>query len=673
MSAHPRSVVIHGHFYQPPREDPWLDEVESEPSAAPFHDWNQRIERECYRAVVAARVAGGDGRIARIVNTLDWISFNVGPTLMEWLEREAHDTYHAILGADRRSAERLGGHGNAIAMPYHHTILPLSSRRDKVTEVRWGMENFRRRFGREPTGMWLPETAVDHETLDVLAAEGIRFTVLGPHQVTHPPAGGLPGRYRTSSGRELAVFVYFGSISHDIGFGPLLKDATAWAERMVPGPDPLGPDLVSVATDGETYGHHHAFGEMALAAVLERLGRRPNVQIENFASFLARHPPTEDVQLVSPSSWSCSHGIERWRSDCGCKMVPTDSSQQRWRAPLRQAVDWLAGELHQVYEREAAGLFAEPWTVRDAFGQVVSDRVDRHEFIAGVLKEPSDERRVRALELLEMEQDALRMFTSCGWFFDDIGRIEPRQVLRYAAHGIELAGPPHVERLEQEFLSRLANAPSNDAALGTARDIYLAQVKPTVPAAVRVAAGCWAANDAGIDPRHCGIPAYRTDINGATVSVVHCPTGRRAEYTVSLGAAGAAEVSATVEAADRTRCHLTMSDLTEHHRAVVASARRAALAERWLAADEQAVVARGDARFEGVVRHALVAAVERIREPTVADDVERATGLLDLLELCRVKIPFDAQTRFARVRSTLSADARRVAGPFAHRLGFSQE
>jgi len=670
MSVHLRSVVIHGHFYQPPREDPWLDEVEAEPSAAPYHDWNQRIDRECYRAVVAARLPGRNGRIARIVNTLEWISFNVGPTLMEWLEREAHDTYHAILAADRVSAERLGGHGNAIAMPYHHTILPLSSRRDKTTEVRWGIENFRRRFGREPAGMWLPETAVDHETLDVLAAEGIRFTILAPQQVVHPPPGGLPGRYRTSGGRELAIFVYFGSLSHDIAFGPLLRDARAWAERLVPGPDPLGPDLVSVATDGETFGHHHAFGEMALASVLDRLSHRPNVRIENFASFLARHPPIHDVELIAPSSWSCPHGVERWRSDCGCKMVPGDASHQRWRAPLRQAVDWLADELDLVYEREAAGLFSDPWAVRDAFGQVVSDGVDRREFVAGVLREPSEERRVRALELLEMEQDALRMFTSCGWFFDDIARIEPRQVMRYAAHGIELAGAPHAERLEQEFLAQLARAPSNDSAAGTARDIYLAHVKPGLPAEARVAAGCWAAQQAGVDPRRSGVRAYWTDIIGGTVSVTNCSTTRRADYTVSLTPSGAADLAATVETAGASPVHITMADLPEHQRALVASARRAALAEQWLSAEDRAVIGRGDARFDGVVRHALVEAAEHIADGALDQNAARVIGLVDLIDLCGVKIPFDAQTRFARAWSAMSDAERRIAAPVAYRLGF---
>ncbi len=367
-----RSIVIHGHFYQPPREDPWLDAVEAEPSAAPFHDWNRRIERECYRAVVAARLHAPDGRIARIVNTLASLSFDFGPTLLEWLEREAPQVYAAVLEADRASREQHDGHGNAIAMPYHHAILPLASRRDKTTEVRWGIADFRRRFGRDPIGMWLPETAMDAETLDVLAAEGIRFTIVAPHQVERVPAGGLPGRYRTPEGRSLALCVYDGAISHDVAFGPLLRDATAWAARLLaPREDGTDARLVAVATDGETYGHHHRFGEVALAWLLATLDARGDVRVENFSSFLARHPPEQEVRLVAPSSWSCPHGVKRWRADCGCKLVPERASQQRWRAPLREGLDWLAGELHAVFEREGGPLLGDPWATRDAYGSVV--------------------------------------------------------------------------------------------------------------------------------------------------------------------------------------------------------------------------------------------------------------------------------------------------------------
>jgi len=457
-----RSIVIHGHFYQPPREDPWLNQVAAEPSAAPYHDWNERIERESYRAVVAARVYAPDGRIAHIVNTLASISFNFGATLLEWLERETPGTYAAVLEADRASRARHAGHGNAIAMPYHHVIMPLASRRDKITEVRWGIADFRRRFGRGPEGMWLPETAVDPETLDVLAAEGIAFTILAPHQVEQAPADGSAGRYRTSGGRSIALFVYDGAISHDVAFGSLLKDASAWAERLLaPGKRGHERRLVAVATDGETYGHHHKFGEVALAWVLRELERRRDARVENFAAFLARHRPEQEVKLVAPTSWSCVHGVERWRADCGCRMAPERSTQQRWRAPLREALDWLAGELHARFEQEGGALFADPWAARDAYG---TDRTADG----------------RARELLEMERNALRMFTSCGWFFDDIAGIETIQILRYAARAIELAGAD-APRLEAGVLERLARAQSNERAEGTGRDVYLNHVKRRVP------------------------------------------------------------------------------------------------------------------------------------------------------------------------------------------------
>ena len=478
-----RSVVIHGHFYQPPREDPWQNQVAAEPSAAPYHDWNQRIEQESYRAVVAARVYAPDGRIAQIVNTLVSISFNFGATLLEWLEREAPETYAAVLEADRASRARHAGHGNAIAMPYHHVILPLGSRRDKVTEVRWGIADFRRRFGRDPEGMWLPETAVDPETLDVLAAEGIGFTILAPHQVEHAPADGSAGRYRTPGGRSIALVVYDGAISHDVAFGPLLKDAAAWAKRLLSaGKSGTERRLVAVATDGETYGHHHKFGEVALAWVLRDLERRRDVRVENFAAFLARHRAEQEVKLVAPTSWSCAHGVERWRADCGCRMAPERPTQQRWRTPLREALDWLAGELHARFEREGGALFDDPWAARDAYGTVVGGAAAGiAQFVAQRLRPGTDrlgERR--APELLELERNALRMFTSCGWFFDDIAGIETIQILRYAARAIDLAGAD-AARLEAGVLERLARAQSNAPAEGTGRDVYLNHVKRRVP------------------------------------------------------------------------------------------------------------------------------------------------------------------------------------------------
>jgi alpha-amylase/alpha-mannosidase (GH57 family) len=438
MTVLTRSIVIHSHFYQPPREDPWFDEVPAEPSAAPFHDWNARIESECYRAVTAARIPNAEGRIARIMNTLAYTSFDAGPTLLAWMETAAPDTYRAILRADRASAAAHDGHGNALAAPYHHVILPLSPRRDKVTEIRWGIADFARRFGRPPEGMWLPETAVDDETLDVLAELGIAFTILAPHQVIAPAPAGLPGRYRTSGHRSIALFPYDGPISHDVAFGPFVRDASRWVAALT---HDGAAQLVAVATDGETYGHHHRFGEMALAAVLTALDGRPGVRVENFASFLARHPARHEVKINAPSSWSCTHGVDRWRRDCGCRLAPEQQTSQAWRAPLRDALDWLAGEVHGIYEGEGVALFGDPWAARDAYGEVVADAVGLEPFLNVHCRADAPAARVRAAELLEMERHALGMFTSCGWFFDDLARIETRQVLRYAARAIDLAGP----------------------------------------------------------------------------------------------------------------------------------------------------------------------------------------------------------------------------------------
>jgi len=488
----PHSVIIHGHFYQPPREDPWTGEIRAQPSAAPFHDWNARIEAECYRAVAAARILGPEGRIREILNCLELISFNFGPTLLNWMDGEAPSTYQAILEADARSVKRLG-HGNAMAQAYHHTILPLASRREKATEVRWGMEDFRRRFRRDPAGMWLPETALDDETLDVLAQEGIAFTVVAPHQVDPLPSNGMPGLYRTENGRSIVLFPYDGPVSHGVAFGALLKNAEGlahllslktteggsaeeWSPRTtgdpehqvaMPGQVPPRPEssprrLVSIATDGETYGHHHRFGEMALAAALLRLRANPDVRVENYASFLDHSPPAEEVTLVEPSSWSCSHGVDRWRTDCGCKMDPSRPTQQGWRGPLRSAMEGIADEIHERFTGEGTALLGDPWEARNAYGRVVSGSESLEDFLTGWMDgEPSDNDSSRAACLLELERNALRLFTSCAWFFDDLAGIEPRQILRYAARALELLGD-RGEKARADFLARMGEAQTNE-------------------------------------------------------------------------------------------------------------------------------------------------------------------------------------------------------------------
>ena len=663
-----RSVIIHGHFYQPPRDDPWFDAVEREPSAAPFHDWNERIERECYRAVVAARVSGSDGRIADIRNTLAAISFNVGPTLFEWLEREARPTYDTIIEADRQSR-------NAIAMPYHHVILPLASRRDKVTEVRWGIADFRRRYGREPAGMWLPETAVDDETLDVLAAEGMRFTVLAPHQVKQSPADGTPGLYRTGGGRSIALFVYHGPISHDVAFGGLLRDAGAWAMRLTQtGPEDAAPLLTTVASDGETYGHHHRFGEMALAALLDELERRPGIRVENFASFLERHPARDPVELVAPSSWSCPHGVGRWQTDCGCRRAPEQPTQQRWRQPLRAGLEWLSGQLHALFEREAWELLGDPWAVRDGYGAAAAAGGDAiSEFVAGQLNQRglwSEARAVRARELLEMERDALRMFTSCGWFFDDVSGIETVQILKYAAHAIELAGNDG-PALEAGLVEWLARAVSNHPPHQTARDLYQRLAHLPAPAPVRAAAG-YAAMRAleppASLPARCYLPSEEQDL----VVLTHCRTGRSYRFRVTVEEPNTPRMAAVVarpEGNDAWKVPLDL--LPERSRDVVRSAIRRRLAARCLSPEARAAVAAGDRDLVRVAALELEQAVGALLDGDAKAQAERIMGLADLVELLGEPVPFDAQTAFHRIRPRAGAAQAQVLQAVARRLGFA--
>lgn len=442
------SLVIHAHCYQPPREDPWTGEIPAQPTAAPWHDWNARIDAECYRPL--GQADGGSGAI----NAYAWLSFNVGATLAEWLLREAPGTHDAMVAGDRAARERTGS-GNAIAMPYHHLILPLASRREKVTEVRWGIRDFVRRFGREPAGMWLPETAVDHETLDVLAEEGIRFTVLAPHQVARPPLHGLPGLVRTTGGRRITVFPYDGALAHDIAFGPLLADPKALAGRLALAPDDLrGPRLVAAATDGETFGHHHAAGVRSLAGALVRV--RERMRIENFESVLARHPATEIVTLVAPSSWSCAHGVGRWRSDCGCRIAAGTS--QAWRAPLRAALTWLGEAMDRLFQERLDAGGRDPWALLEA--RCPSDWAD--DLMPEGLR-----------PLMEMMRHRHRMMTSCAWFFDDIHGLEVPQALRFAVRAMELSGTlgSLAPELERRLAGAVGNPPHHAAAAAVLRGI----------------------------------------------------------------------------------------------------------------------------------------------------------------------------------------------------------
>ena len=515
MSGPGRYVCVHGHFYQPPRENPWLETVERQDSAHPYHDWNERVTAEAYAPNAAARILDGRDRIVRIVNNYARISFNFGPTLLSWLEGERPDVYAAVLEADRLSAERFSGHGSAMAQAHSHLILPLATRRDKETQILWGIRDFEHRFGRAPEGMWLPETAVDTESLDLMAEHGIRFTVLAPHQATgarplyaprekagaDPVDPTRPYLCRLPSGRSIALFLYDGTISRSVAFEKLLADGERFARRLLSGFDadrPAEPQLVHIATDGETYGHHHRHGEMALAYALDRLEREGSVRLTNYGEHLERHPPTREVEIVEGTSWSCVHGVERWRSDCGCRTGGEPGWSQAWRGPLRSALDRLRDELDPLWEEAASELLGDPWAARNDYVEVVFDRSpERLEaFLARHARDPealTEEERTRIRYLLEIERHALYMLTSCGWFFNDLAGIETVQILLYAGRALQLAGRvlgPAGLGLEERFLERLEAAESNRPPPrgGTGRQIYEREVLPARVDLTKVAA-----------------------------------------------------------------------------------------------------------------------------------------------------------------------------------------
>jgi alpha-amylase/alpha-mannosidase (GH57 family) len=492
-----RFVCIHGHFYQPPRENPWLEDVEVEDSAAPYHDWNGRITAECYAPNTVSRILDGNERIAELVNNYEKISFNFGPTLLSWLERHRPNVYQQILEADRISRRARNGHGNAIAQCYNHAIMPLASERDKLTQVRWGIADFRFRFGREPEGMWLAETAVDLATLQVLAGHGIEFTILAPNQAqaVRTPEGDWQDvsgsrvdptrayRCHLKNGQHIDLFFYDGPASHDISFENLLKSGDRFADRLTSGFDDQREhgQLMHVATDGETFGHHFKFGDMALAYAISKIERDGRVRITNYGEYLALHPPEREVKIRENTSWSCVHGIERWRSDCGCNSG--SANHQRWRAPLRRALDSLRAKLDVVFEREASALLKDRWSAFDDYIGVVLRRSSENcdEFSSKHARPVlSEAETVNVWRLLEMQRHAALMYTSCGWFFDDIANIETVKIIEYAARAIQLAREVSGADFEPQFIADLGEAHGNRPQLADGARVYEALVKPSI-------------------------------------------------------------------------------------------------------------------------------------------------------------------------------------------------
>ena len=505
-----RYVCVHGHFYQPPRENPWLETVEVQDSAAPYHDWNDRITAECYAPNGASRIQNKQNEIIRILNNYARMSFNFGPTLLSWLHDKAPRAYHMILEADRVSAQRFDGHGSAVAQVYNHIIMPLANERDSLTQIRWGMTDFEFRFGRKPEGMWLAETAANRATLDLLAREGIRFTILAPNQCARvrklaepkTPMGAWtptpdatvdptqPYIIKLDEGRSIAVFFYNGPNSRAIAFEGLLDSGEKFATRLLTGfnsvpasvaSDSEAAQLSHVATDGESYGHHHKHGEMALSFAMHYIEDNGLARLTNYGEFLAKFPPTWEAEIEENTSWSCAHGVERWRSDCGCNGGKAGWNQ-RWRAPLREALDYLRDATAPLAEKLAKSLLKDLWTARDGFISVILDRSD--ESIDRFLERHAThsltaEERTTVLELMELERHTQLMYTSCGWFFDEISGIETVQIIAYAGRALQLAAKlfgDDAKPLEPRFLSILAEAIPNDPQYKTGADIYLRYV-----------------------------------------------------------------------------------------------------------------------------------------------------------------------------------------------------
>jgi alpha-amylase/alpha-mannosidase (GH57 family) len=491
-------ICIHGHFYQPPRENAWLEAIEQQESALPFHDWNERITAECYGPNAFSRILNKEGLISDIVNNYSNISFNFGPTLLDWLQKNAGEVYQEIIEADKLSQKKNNGHGAAIAQVYNHIIMPLASEQDKHTQIIWGIYDFEKRFKRKPEGMWLAETAVDIATLECLAHHQIKFTILAPRQakaikqMNEGIWSDVSGEkidttqaylFKLPSGKSISLFFYNGNISQDVAFKGLLKDGKKFAEALcAPFLSDENAQLVHIATDGESYGHHHKHGDMALAYAIKQIQETKGVALTNYANFLAMFPPKSEVQIFENSSWSCEHGVERWRNNCGCNTGGQLDWNQQWRSPLRKSLDWLRDEIYLVYEKEMMPFCNDVWGIRNEYIHVILNRsehfVDR--FLMQYCKRQlNTSERTKVIRLLEMQRQTLLMFTSCGWFFDEVSGIETIQILQYAERAIQLAESECNIKLETEFIAKLALAESNLSKYGNAAELFKMEVIPS--------------------------------------------------------------------------------------------------------------------------------------------------------------------------------------------------
>ena len=523
MATQPLYFAIHGHFYQPPRENPWTGEIENQPSAAPFHDWNDRIAAQCYSPNAASRILSGSGRIQDIVNNYEYMSFNMGPTLMGWIRTHLPDTYRRIQEADAKTLKRLG-HGNAIAQVYNHIIMPLASPEDRITQIRWGIRDFETHFGRKPEAMWLAETAINMDVVVDLIREGIRFTILSPTQaecfrpldVKNAEWKGCENTdidttrsYRIypvdADGKKICdgyldVFFYNPWLSSAVGFEHLLRDANVFGKRIQDGFDPNRdePQLVSIGTDGESYGHHEPFGDMCAAWLFQHYAPEHNMVPVNFGWFLEKFPPKYEVRLKNVHSegcaWSCAHGVGRWYRDCGCSTGGGADWNQKWRTPLRDAMNFLKKFADDVFVREMEKISAvSPWDARNLYIDALvkpEEKERKEKFLDKILKDPKDKKaRTTAIRLLEVEKFCMFSFTSCGWFFNDIEGLEPVQNMRYAERALELLRPflPINHPLRDQFLSILGRATSNEHRW-SGTEVFVRYAMPDMPVAFKLLA-----------------------------------------------------------------------------------------------------------------------------------------------------------------------------------------
>ncbi|MBN1409893.1 MAG: DUF3536 domain-containing protein [Spirochaetales bacterium] len=496
------TIVIHGHFYQPPREDPWLGLIPYQESAYPYHDWNQKITKECYAANTMSRVLDSSGRISDLVNNYEYISFNFGPTLLSWLKENHAEVYERILQADRKSIEKNGGHGNALAQCYNHTILPLAAPEDARMQIIWGIRDFETHFQRKPEGMWLAETAINDNVADILIECGINFVVLSPWQADaicpvgsekwqtykhNPVPSGRAYRIERDNG-NLNVFFYNHILAHGISFEHYLRNADSLYEKFISFRQTADKTyLLNVATDGEVYGHHEPFGDMCLAAFSKIVEERNEFTFTNYGHYLELFPPTYRVRLKKGengkgTSWSCVHGIARWHRDCGCSTGGQKGWNQEWRTPLRNAFDFLRDNLNDIYLKEMAKLSSkDPYLIRDMYIEVLTGQKDRKDMVREMADRTDTENSEtfrKFYSLLEGQKYIQFMFTSCGWFFSEISGLETTQNMKYAIKALDIYAEWKTENILPTFLSELENARSNISSFGSGRNIIETWIIP---------------------------------------------------------------------------------------------------------------------------------------------------------------------------------------------------